>query len=99
MGAFGNATFDEQTLQLEPGDVLVAFSDGVTEARNSAGEEFGEERLLASSQISREFTLAALLECILCEVRRFSGDSPQSDDLTVVVMRYSGAGISPSRFL
>ena len=50
VGAFEHATFDEDTQQLWPGDVLVAYSDGVTEARDSSGEEFGEERLLSCVQ-------------------------------------------------
>ena len=46
LGLFPHATYEEETLQLEDGDTLVVFSDGVTEALNEAGDEFGEERLL-----------------------------------------------------
>ena len=46
LGLFPHATYEEETLQLEDGDTLVVFSDGVTEALNAAGDEFGEERLL-----------------------------------------------------
>jgi serine phosphatase RsbU (regulator of sigma subunit) len=97
VGAFQHATFEEQTLQLEPGDVLVAFSDGVTEARNSSGEEFGEERLMACSQASGELTPAALVARILDEVHQFSADTSQSDDLTVLIMRYSGTQLLNGR--
>ena len=48
IGAFPDATFDEETVQLNPGDVVVVFSDGVTEAMNVDGAEFGEQRLLSS---------------------------------------------------
>ena len=47
VGMIKDETFEEQTIQLEPGDILVAFSDGITEARDLDGEEFGEERVLA----------------------------------------------------
>ena len=46
LGLFPHAIYEEETLQLEDGDTLVVFSDGVTEALNAAGDEFGEERLL-----------------------------------------------------
>jgi sigma-B regulation protein RsbU (phosphoserine phosphatase) len=91
IGAFERATFGEETLQLESGDLLVAFSDGVTEARNSAGEEFGDERLLACIESHRELAPSALLACLLEAVQHFSGPSGQRDDLTALVLRYSGA--------
>ncbi len=47
IGAFQQATFEEEQLQLDPGDTLVVFSDGVSEAMNVEGEEFGEERLVS----------------------------------------------------
>jgi predicted ester cyclase len=90
IGAFERATFDEETLQLEPGDLLVAFSDGVTEARNPDGEEFGEERLLACIERHRELAPTALLACLLETVQQFSAGTGQRDDLTALVLRYSG---------
>jgi sigma-B regulation protein RsbU (phosphoserine phosphatase) len=93
VGAFEHATFDEETLQLEPDDVLVAFSDGLTEARNTDGEEFGEERLLTCVRAYRELAPTALLESLLGAVRQFSGDTAPGDDLTVLVLRYSGATV------
>jgi steroid delta-isomerase-like uncharacterized protein len=90
IGAFEQATFEEDRLRLEPGDVLVAFSDGITEARNADGEEFGEDRLLSCVAANRQRAPDALLECLLAEVRQFSADTTQSDDLTVLVLRYSG---------
>ena len=53
LGLFPQATYEEETLQLEDGDVLVVFSDGVTEAFNAAGDEFGEERLLPCLDANR----------------------------------------------
>ena len=51
-GLFEKATYEEETVQLQPGDVLVMFSDGMSEALNAAGEEFGDHRILECVQRS-----------------------------------------------
>jgi sigma-B regulation protein RsbU (phosphoserine phosphatase) len=91
MGALEQATFDDETVPLQPGDLLVVFSDGVTEARNSDGEDFGEERLLACVERHRALAPEALLKSLLDAVQRFSPDPALRDDCTVLVLRYSGA--------
>ncbi len=91
LGAFEQATYEEETLQLDPGDVLVVFSDGITEALNADGAEFGEERLLSCLKANHERAPAALLECLLDAVHQFVAGAVQSDDLTALVLRYSGA--------
>jgi sigma-B regulation protein RsbU (phosphoserine phosphatase) len=89
VGAFHSATFEEETLQLNPGDTLVVFSDGVPEAMNGDGEEFGEERLVSCLEANREMPSARLLECVLDTVQQFRADAVQSDDLTILILRYS----------
>jgi sigma-B regulation protein RsbU (phosphoserine phosphatase) len=76
---------------LAPGDALVLFTDGVTEAMNDAGEEFGEARLLAVLRDHRELSLPELMDAVLGAVRAFGGRE-QSDDLTLVLVR-SRAGV------
>ena len=88
LGAFPQATFEEEVVQLYPGDVLVAFSDGITEAMNNVGEEFGEDRLLECINTHRELQPKHLLERVFETVRQFSGGSTQYDDLTALVLRY-----------
>jgi phosphoserine phosphatase RsbU/P len=90
LGLFGGAVFEEETVALQPGDAIVLFSDGVTEAFNAAGEDFGDERLLAGIDAHRGKPPQALLEALLGEVRAFCGDAPQSDDITMVVVRFDG---------
>ncbi len=90
VGAFERAIFDEETYQLEPGDVLVAYSDGLTEARDASGEEFGEERLLSCVQANCTRSPAELVECLLSTVHQFSTGTPQGDDLTMLVLKYTG---------
>jgi steroid delta-isomerase-like uncharacterized protein len=90
LGAFEHATFEDETLQLDRGDTLVVFSDGISEALNPDGEEFGEERLLACIESNRDVHLPVLLDCILDTVHQFRRDALQSDDLSVLVLRFLG---------
>jgi steroid delta-isomerase-like uncharacterized protein len=90
VGAFERAIFDEDTQQLEPGDVVVAYSDGVTEARDSNGDEFGEERLLSCVQANCTLPSVELVECLLSSVQQFSAGTAQTDDVTMLVLRYTG---------
>ena len=90
LGLFEHASFDEETVRLQPGDVIVAFSDGVTEALNPAGDEYGDDRLVASVVAYRDKTPQEVLDGVLADVRVFCGDATQSDDLTVVMVRYAG---------
>ena len=94
LGLFDQAAFDEETITLQPGDFVVAFSDGVTEAMNSAGEEFTDDRLLACISKVRTASPQAALDAVLAEVRAFCGDATQSDDVTLVLVRYDGPGTS-----
>ena len=77
-------------LQLEDGDTLVVFSDGVTEALNLAGDEFGEERLLPCINEHRASPTDVLLDRILATVRAFTALAAQNDDVTALVLRYGG---------
>jgi sigma-B regulation protein RsbU (phosphoserine phosphatase) len=91
LGLFPQATYEEETIQLDDGDVLVVFSDGVTEAFNAAGEDFGESRLLECLAGNRDSAPAELLPKILSAVQRFAGTAAQSDDRTALVLKYRRA--------
>ena len=90
LGLFDTASFEEETITLAPGDFILAFSDGVTEAMNPAGEEFTDDRLLACIDKHRAGAPQAALDAVLAEVRAFCGDATQSDDITIVLVRYDG---------
>jgi phosphoserine phosphatase RsbU/P len=90
LGLFEHASFDEETLMLRPGDIIVAFSDGVSEALNEVGDEFTDQRLLASIDVHRTKTPQEMLDALLADVRAFCGKATQSDDVTMVVVRYEG---------
>ncbi len=89
LGLFPHATYEEETVQLEDGDTLVVFSDGVTEALNEAGDEFGEERLLQCVSEHLGCATDVLLDRILATVRNFAASATQNDDVTALVLRYS----------
>ena len=75
--------------QLSPGDTLALYTDGVTESFNREGEEFGEARLIQRLQQCRELPSAALLRCLVDDVRKFSPHE-QHDDITLVIARCRG---------
>jgi len=68
-------------------DVLVAYTDGITEAANSSGEFWGLERLERLLLSCSEMSSAEIVECILSEVSDFANGEPQRDDVTLVVMK------------
>jgi serine phosphatase RsbU (regulator of sigma subunit) len=82
-----NCSMREQ--QLCPGDVLALYTDGITEACNERGEEFGEQCLIESLQQHRDLPCQELLTAIVDCVRRFSVQE-QHDDITAIVARFKG---------
>jgi sigma-B regulation protein RsbU (phosphoserine phosphatase) len=91
LGMFDFASYDQETLKLEPGDTLVVFSDGISEAQNPAGEEYGDERLIACLEANRGAAPAAVREALLASARTFAAGAMQSDDMTVLIVRYGRA--------
>ena len=87
LGAFKDAEFEQNTMKLDPDDLLVVFSDGVTEALNVDGVEFGEERLLACAITNRDLPPPVFLERLLETIRQFTVGQAQNDDLTALVLR------------
>ena len=90
VGLFEFAVFDEETVRLEPGDYLLTFTDGVSEALSTTGEEFGDGRILACLQAEPGRDPSELLQRLFEQVREFTAGAPQSDDVTALVVRYEG---------
>ncbi|MGH9474855.1 MAG: PP2C family protein-serine/threonine phosphatase [Terriglobales bacterium] len=86
-GLFEDVSFELGRLQLEAGDLLAAWSDGVTEPENEYGVEFGEARLLQMLELHREQPLQEILDTVLSAVLDWSGTSAQADDITLVLAR------------
>jgi len=82
-----DSAYEERLVALEPGDTLLMYSDGVTEAEDAGGEPFGEERLKHLLGENAEAGPEILSRKVLEGVRRHLGDAAQSDDMTLVVVR------------
>jgi sigma-B regulation protein RsbU (phosphoserine phosphatase) len=90
VGLFESATYEEETVKLDPGDWLIVFSDGVSEALSASGEEYGESRILECVNRNLALDPQRLLEAMFSDVREFARGAAQSDDITGMVMRFGG---------
>src|SRR5690242_390989 len=86
VGLFDEVPYEEDTVQLRPGDIFLAYSDGVTEPENDFGE-FGEERLISIVQENRDLPLARITEIVTSAVDDWIGAAEQPDDVTLVLAR------------
>ncbi|MGA8027555.1 MAG: PP2C family protein-serine/threonine phosphatase, partial [Bryobacteraceae bacterium] len=87
IGLFPMARYEEASIDLRPGDVMLAFTDGVTEALNSDEEEFGEERLKNLLRRVAQLPVEEITSRISQELRGWIAEAPQHDDLTFIVMK------------
>jgi sigma-B regulation protein RsbU (phosphoserine phosphatase) len=87
LGAVEHATFESGVVSLGAGDMLVAYSDGVLECRNSAGEEFGMGRLLTEVQKAKQPTAQATLMSLLAAVQDYANGSALCDDVSLLVVQ------------
>ncbi|HKA00155.1 MAG TPA: PP2C family protein-serine/threonine phosphatase, partial [Candidatus Solibacter sp.] len=86
LGAFARWECAEAETELRPGDTLLLYSDGVTEAGGDTGEDFGEDRLIHALRVNQRQPAQPLVEAIVHDVQEFSG-SARTDDVTVVALR------------
>lgn len=87
LGSFPRVQYEEGRMELHPGDLLVLYTDGVTEARNGQGEEFGVGRLLDLVRTYRDLGATDMVRRICHEVQRFESDAFPQDDLTVSIVK------------
>jgi sigma-B regulation protein RsbU (phosphoserine phosphatase) len=90
LGLFQDVIWEQGVIQLAPGDVLVLYTDGITEARDARGEFFDEDRLQESLLANQGQPAATIRDAILGAVDEFVGDAPQSDDIGLVVVAREG---------
>jgi sigma-B regulation protein RsbU (phosphoserine phosphatase) len=86
-GIMENAPYDESQVKLETGDIALFYTDGITEAMNSFGEMFGEERLRKVVSENSQLDSVNLTARIHRELMAFAGGAPQFDDLTIIVLK------------
>ncbi|HTY36946.1 MAG TPA: GAF domain-containing SpoIIE family protein phosphatase [Bacteroidota bacterium] len=87
VGMFGGVEFEQVTCSLDPNDFLVLYTDGVTEAMNKSFEEFGETRFHQAMVGQSGKSAAGFLGGVVAEVERFVAGEPQSDDITMMVLK------------
>jgi sigma-B regulation protein RsbU (phosphoserine phosphatase) len=87
LGVIPDATYEERPVSLTSGDLLVFYTDGVTEAINPSREQFGQERLEKLLLSSIDMPADAVMQRIIDEVASFRGSARQNDDLTLVVLK------------
>jgi sigma-B regulation protein RsbU (phosphoserine phosphatase) len=90
VGLFAHATYRNQSVQLAPGDSLVLFTDGVTEAENAEEEQLGLDPVAELLQTMHGSEAARILDTIDARVRTHTGDVPAGDDVTMLAVTRSG---------
>jgi phosphoserine phosphatase RsbU/P len=87
LGSFAGSTYDELSFELAKDDVFVFCTDGVFEANDALGREFGAERLLQVVNETRQKTAKEVVDAIFAAVQEFRGDTPPNDDMTAVALK------------
>jgi sigma-B regulation protein RsbU (phosphoserine phosphatase) len=87
VGAFDWATYEEVSTDFQPGDVLLIYSDGITEAERATGEEYGAARLMQLAVNQRHQTADELRQTIFTEIDAWSGIEERNDDQTLVIVK------------
>lgn len=88
MGKFSFAQYEKKSITLNPGDTIITFTDGVTEAENEDDEQLEEERLLNYLEGKSDKSVTNNVKGVFLEVLKFVSSAPQSDDITVLGVKY-----------
>ena len=88
LGLFDDRQFESQVVDITPGSLLIAYSDGLTEAENADAEEFEEQRVLDAALRMGQAPARAVLKNLLEAVNQWTGPAEQSDDITIIVARF-----------
>jgi sigma-B regulation protein RsbU (phosphoserine phosphatase) len=91
LGMFPGAAYQSEMIQLKPGDWIVMYTDGVSEAMRADDEEFGEKRIEESIHFRLAqpgCTASAMIDTITSAVKNFTTGNPQSDDITLLALHY-----------
>jgi serine phosphatase RsbU (regulator of sigma subunit) len=87
LGILADQIFEVSQTTLAPGETLVSFSDGITEAMNAAGEPYGDTRLLETLRVHAGAAAAPLVETIIHLADAYVAGAPQADDMTLLIVR------------
>ena len=87
LGLFPNVSYEEITLDAQPGDAIIFVSDGILDAENSDGEMYGDDRLASLLCANRDKSAAHIAESVMADVASFQGTKDRFDDETIIVLR------------
>jgi phosphoserine phosphatase RsbU/P len=87
VGLLPQVNYDEQSIALERGDILLTYTDGISEAMTEDDEEWGEERMLAAAQAAQNGSADEILQAIFHAADGFTAGAPQHDDMTLLIMK------------
>jgi len=87
VGLFGPAEYEQGIVMLQPGDLVLMYTDGVSEAMNAAEDEFGEEQMMAAVQAAPNLNPNQMIAHLMRAADQFAAGAPQHDDMTLVVVR------------
>jgi serine phosphatase RsbU (regulator of sigma subunit) len=87
LGVLEEFPYEQDAVELKPGDTLLVFSDGIPDATNEFDHPFGEDRMRALVNEHRDARASELIDYIIGAVNEHEGETPQLDDLTLVVVR------------
>ena len=87
IGAIEGIEYTDEKTHLEPGDTLVMYTDGVSEAMNTEFQEYGDDRMTTLLEQQKGMSCDAIIENLLSDIRQFVGSAPQSDDITILVLK------------
>ena len=87
VGIFDEVQYEQACIQLQPYDVLVAFTDGISEAMTNEYEEWGEERLIASARAHAHRSAQAIVSAVIANADQFTAGAAQNDDLSLIVLK------------
>jgi len=90
LGAFKHAAYEKREIVLQPGDCVFLYTDGITEAMNPEGEQFSNERLVESLQTVNGSAVENIVRKVISNVKEFTAGATQSDDMTILAIRYAG---------
>ena len=86
VGLLPQAEYQQARVELRPGDLMVLFTDGISETMNTRDEEWGEERLIATLGSLDGAKPEAIVQNVFQQADKFAGEAPQHDDMTIVVI-------------
>ncbi len=96
IGLLPNATYVEDSVTLEPDDLFLAYTDGISEAMTESDEEWGEERMERAAGMVRERSAQEVLRAVFEAADQFTGNAPQHDDMTLLVLKLSQSSADSS---